>query len=129
MTKRSLGQLFKLGVLTSATLLALSTHSSLQERKTDQQEKNNPRDDDDDRDRDDDRKRHGVIALPTGQYVTPTALKDAVQQFLNPGLPAYPDFVAGEAVRSRLSPDGTTLAIITAGQNSLYKPDGTRDEK
>ena len=67
------------------------------------------------------------IALPTGQYVTPTALKDAEQQFLNPGLPAYPDFVAGEAVRSRLSPDGTTLAILTAGQNSLYKPDGTVD--
>jgi YVTN family beta-propeller protein len=46
---------------------------------------------------------------------------------LNPGLATYPDFVAGEAVRSQLSPDGTTLAIITAGQNSLYKPDGTVD--
>ena len=46
---------------------------------------------------------------------------------LNPGLPAYPNFVAGEAVRSQLSPDGTTLAILTAGQNSLYKPDGTVD--
>ena len=31
------------------------------------------------------------------------------------------------AVRSRLSPDGETLAILTAGQNSLYKPDGTVD--
>ena len=30
-------------------------------------------------------------------------------------------------MRSQLSPDGTTLAIITAGQNSLYKPDGTVD--
>jgi hypothetical protein len=30
-------------------------------------------------------------------------------------------------VRSQLSPDGTTLAVITAGQNSLYKPDGTVD--
>jgi hypothetical protein len=39
--------------------------------------------------------------LATGQYVTPTALHGAVQQFLNPGLPAYPDFVAGEAVRSQ----------------------------
>jgi YVTN family beta-propeller protein len=38
-------------------------------------------------------------------------------------LAAYPNFVAGEAVRSRLSPDGTTLAIICSGQNSLYKPD------
>src|SRR5262249_18672908 len=34
---------------------------------------------------------------------------------------------AGEAVRSQLSPDGTTLALITAGQNSLYKTDGTVD--
>src|SRR5215468_6917664 len=63
----------------------------------------------------------------TGQYVTPTALRGAVQQFLNPKLPAYPDFVAGEAVRSQLSPDGKTLAILCAGQNSLYKPDGTVD--
>ena len=38
-----------------------------------------------------------------------------------PGLPAYPDFVAGEAVRSQLSPDGKTLAVLCAGQNSLYQ--------
>src|SRR5258708_25154904 len=54
-------------------------------------------------------------------------INDAVQQYLNPGLAAYPDFVAGEAVRSQLSPDGTTLAVLTAGQNSLYKADGTVD--
>src|SRR4051812_32919368 len=65
--------------------------------------------------------------LATGQYVTPTALLGAVQQFLNPGLPAYPNFVAGEAVRSQLSPDRTTLAVLCAGQNSLIKPDGTTD--
>ena len=59
--------------------------------------------------------------------MTPTAIDDAVQTHLNPQLPAYPDFVAGMAVRSRLSPDGETLAILTAGQNSLYKPDGTVD--
>ena len=39
--------------------------------------------------------------LPTGHYITPTAIDDAVQTTLNPGLPAYPDFVAGMAVRSR----------------------------
>ncbi len=65
--------------------------------------------------------------LPTGQYITPTALRGAVQQYLNPGLAAYPNFVAGEAVRSQLSPDGTTLAVLCAGQNSLVKPDGTVD--
>jgi YVTN family beta-propeller protein len=63
----------------------------------------------------------------TGQYVTPTAAAGATQQLLNPGLAAYPGFVAGEAVRSQLSPDGTTLAVLTAGQNSLYKTDGTVD--
>ncbi|MEO6602491.1 MAG: hypothetical protein ABIQ16_21595, partial [Polyangiaceae bacterium] len=65
--------------------------------------------------------------IASGQYVTPTALHGAVQQFLNPGLPAYPNFVAGEAVRSQLSPDGKTLAVLCAGQNSLVKPDGTTD--
>ena len=67
------------------------------------------------------------LRLATGQFVTPTAPRGAVQQFLNPGLPGYPTFIAGEAVRSQLSPDGTTLAILCAGQNSLYKPDGTVD--
>jgi YVTN family beta-propeller protein len=65
--------------------------------------------------------------LATGQYVTPTALRGSVQQALNPGLADYPNFVAGEAVRSQLSPDGTTLAVLCAGQNSLYASDGTLD--
>ncbi len=63
----------------------------------------------------------------TGQYVTPTASPEFVQQFLNPGLAKYPSFIAGEAVKSQLSPDGTTLAILCAGQNSLYASDGTVD--
>ncbi len=65
--------------------------------------------------------------LATGQYVTPTALRGSVQQSLNPGLANYPNFVAGEAVRSQLSPDGMTLAVLCAGQNSLYASDGTLD--
>src|SRR6478609_3958064 len=65
--------------------------------------------------------------LATGQYVTPTALRGSSQQFLNPGLSAYPDFIAGEAVRSQLSPDGKTLAVLCAGQNSLIKTDGSTD--
>jgi DNA-binding beta-propeller fold protein YncE len=65
--------------------------------------------------------------LATGQYVTPLALPGAIQQLLNPQLSAYPNFVAGEAVRSQLSPDGTTLAILCAGQNSLYDKTGKVD--
>jgi YVTN family beta-propeller protein len=69
----------------------------------------------------------GGVQLATGQYVTPTAMDDAVQQYLNPQLPGYPDFIAGMAVRSQLSPDGKALAVITAGQNSLYQQNGTVD--
>src|SRR5215831_7697569 len=77
---------------------------------------------------DDEHNHNGaLVRLPTGQYITPTAIRGTVQQLLNPGLAAYPDFVAGEAVRAQLSPDGTTLAILCAGQNSLDKADGSTD--
>jgi YVTN family beta-propeller protein len=115
MKRRSQQHLWKLAIV-GATVLALSTRATLKEH------------DDDDRDHHEgreDHKEHIALRLPSGQYVTPTALDDSVLQYLNPGLPAYPDFVAGEAVRSQLSPDGTTLAVITAGQNSLIKSDGT----
>ena len=59
---------------------------------------------------------------PPGLYITPTALANAVQQPLNPGLANYPDFVAGQAVKGVVSPDGKTLAILTAGMNSLFYP-------
>ena len=68
-----------------------------------------------------------ALQLATGQLITPGALRGAVQLPLKPGLPAYPDFVAGEAVRSQLSPDGQTLAVLCAGHNSLVMPDGTTD--
>ena len=71
--------------------------------------------------------RSPAMALPTGQYITPTFVRGSVQQFLNPGLAAHPNYVAGEAVRSQLSPDGTTLAVLCAGYNSLANPDGTLD--
>jgi DNA-binding beta-propeller fold protein YncE len=97
---------------------------------------------DKDKDKDRDRDDHGVFAdkdhdhdrdgkrLQTapGLFITPLALDDAVQQDLNPGfgLPyfasTYPNFVAGEAVKAVASPDGTTLAVLTAGMNSLYFP-------
>jgi YVTN family beta-propeller protein len=69
-------------------------------------------------DGDDDKKS----PTPPGLYITPTALANSVQQPLNPGLANYPDFVAGQAVKGVVSPDGKTLAILTAGMNSLYYP-------
>src|SRR5262245_53595035 len=134
MTRRSLQQLFRLGLLTSATLVALSAHAYLNSRNEGRnddrqqgQADRQDRDGDNDDQGEDRRERRGGILLPTGQFITPTAIDDAFHQSLNPGLPGYPDFIAGEAVRSQLSPDGSTLAVLTAGQNSLYRPDGTVD--
>src|SRR3989442_9002157 len=104
MPSSTVRNLLTLGVITAVVLLALQARAD-----------------------DEHSRKLTLVQLPTGQYTTPLALPGAVQQFLNPGLPAYPDFVAGEAVRGQLSPDGTTLAILCAGQNSLYKPDGTVD--
>ena len=71
----------------------------------------------------------GKLPTPPGLFVTPTApLTSAIQQPLNPGLANYPNYVAGEAVKSVLSPDGTTLAILTAGMNSLYNASGVVDK-
>ena len=65
---------------------------------------------------------------PPGLYITPKALANAVQQDLNPGLTNYPNFVAGEAVKAVVSPNGKTLAILTAGMNSLYDSTGVVDK-
>ncbi|MEA2544335.1 MAG: hypothetical protein QOH35_5701, partial [Acidobacteriaceae bacterium] len=86
---------------------------------------NNARLQDDHDDHDDHNK---TTPTPTGLYITPKALADAVQQDLNPGLAKYPDFVAGEAVKAVASPDGKTLAILTAGMNSLYDSTGVIDK-
>src|SRR5262249_50699935 len=75
-----------------------------------------------------DHKNVNRARIAPGQYISPTAIEDAVQQPLNPGLPdPYQKFVAGMALRSQLSPDGTTLAVITAGHNSLVMPNGNTD--
>src|ERR1035437_2985835 len=95
-------RLLSIGVLASTWLLAASAHAALPEIT-------------------------GDLPLATGQHITPMFIGRAVQLYLNPGLADYSNFVAGEAVRSQLSPDGTTLAILCAGQNSLYKADGTVD--
>ncbi|MEI8030269.1 MAG: bifunctional YncE family protein/alkaline phosphatase family protein [Comamonadaceae bacterium] len=104
MNKLQTKKLLSIGKLAFTLLLAASAHAALPELSS-------------------------GVTLATGQHVTPTFMGRAVQQFLSPGLADYPGFVAGEAVRSQLSPDGTTLAILCAGQNSLYKADGTVDAK
>src|SRR5215472_9702224 len=62
--------------------------------------------------------------LPTGQSITPTAAPGAIFNSLNPGLTDYPDFTAGQAVTSAVSPDGTTLLVLTSGYNRIKDASG-----
>src|SRR5215467_4316916 len=98
MNSHTIKKLFKLGVIAPTALLAMQAAAQT-----------------------------SATQLATGQYITPTVIPGSIQQPLNPGLPLYPNFVAGEAVKSQLSPDTTTLAIICAGQNSLDNAAGLLD--
>jgi DNA-binding beta-propeller fold protein YncE len=61
---------------------------------------------------------------PTGQSLTPTAAPGAIFRPLNPGLVDAPDYTAGQASATSISPDGKTLLILTSGFNRMYGPDG-----
>jgi DNA-binding beta-propeller fold protein YncE len=76
---------------------------------------------DDDGDGDDD---VAAPALPTGQHLTPAAATGADFRPLNPGLADFPHFLAGEAIRTEISPDGRTLLILTSGYNRLFDAGG-----
>ncbi len=67
---------------------------------------------------------NGQLPLPTGQFVTPTLATGANLQFLNPGLVNFPDHVAGDAVKTAVSPDGKTLLVLTSGYNLLNVASG-----
>jgi DNA-binding beta-propeller fold protein YncE len=62
--------------------------------------------------------------LPTGMRITPTAARGARFSTLNPNLPGAPEFTAGQAVASAVSPDGNTLLILTSGYNVRYDASG-----
>ena len=64
------------------------------------------------------------LPLPSGQFVTPTFATGARLQFLNPGLENYPTHVVGDAVKTAVSPDGSTLLVLTSGYNRLNNPGG-----
>lgn len=64
------------------------------------------------------------VRLPTGVFITPTAAPGSDFAPLNPHLPTRPDFVAGQAVTTALSPDGKTLLVLTSGFNRNNGPDG-----
>src|SRR4029077_15847684 len=62
--------------------------------------------------------------LPTGMRITPTAAPGARFSVLNPDLPGSPEFTAGQAVSTAISPDGNTLLITASGYNIRYDSNG-----
>ncbi len=66
------------------------------------------------------------ILLPTGKRITPTAARGSHFEDLNPELPDYPDFVAGQAMSIVASSDKKTLLILTSGFNRINGPDGAQ---
>lgn len=61
--------------------------------------------------------------LPTGKRITPLAAPGATLQFLNPDLPDYPGYLAGQAISMARSPDATTLLVLTSGYNRVKGSD------
>jgi DNA-binding beta-propeller fold protein YncE len=64
--------------------------------------------------------------LPTGMTITPMAAKGAMFVPLNPGLEDFPAYVAGQPVTSVMSPDGSTLLVLTSGYNEMDDATGRR---
>jgi YVTN family beta-propeller protein len=60
----------------------------------------------------------------SGQQITPTAPTGSSFVPLNPGLPDNPQYLAGQAVTSIVSPDGKTLLVLTSGYNMLRDTSG-----
>jgi DNA-binding beta-propeller fold protein YncE len=55
-----------------------------------------------------------------GQQITPLAPPDSQFEPLNPGLTDKPDWLAGHAVTTVVSPDHKTLLVLTSGFNRIF---------
>jgi DNA-binding beta-propeller fold protein YncE len=53
--------------------------------------------------------------LPTGQAITPTAAPGSLFQILKPEIPGRKNRYADDAVSTAVSPDGSTLLVLTSG--------------
>src|SRR5437867_12993127 len=60
----------------------------------------------------------GGTFIPTGVHITPSAAPGSSFQALNPGLALDPGFSVGQAVSTAISPNGSTLLMLTSGYNS-----------
>src|SRR5258708_3552559 len=65
--------------------------------------------------------------VPSGQGITPLAPTGAVFTKLNPGLKDLPNYTAGQAIKTAMSPDGRTLLVLTSGYNRLNNAQGIRN--
>ncbi len=54
------------------------------------------------------------------QTISPLAPPDSRFETLNPDLPGKPDWLAGQAVTTVVSPDHKTLLVLTSGYNRVY---------
>ncbi len=54
------------------------------------------------------------------QKITPLAVPYATFETLNPNLPGMPEWLAGQAVTTVVSPDNKTLLVLTSGYNRVY---------
>jgi YVTN family beta-propeller protein len=66
--------------------------------------------------------------LPDGSVLTPDAAPGALLLELDPHLESAPEFRAGGAVATALSPDGATLLLLTSGYNRVFDRTGARIE-
>ena len=69
------------------------------------------------------------LTIPnTGQQINPFAPTNSRFVWLNPGMATRPDWYAGQAATTVVSPDGQTLLVLTTGYNRVYTlgvPSGT----
>ena len=68
-----------------------------------------------------------VQALPNmGQQITPLAPQGSRFEPMNPGLADNPEWLAGQAVTTVVSPDHNTLLVLTSGYNRVYSSNSTQ---
>jgi DNA-binding beta-propeller fold protein YncE len=67
--------------------------------------------------------------LSTNQTITPLAARGSSYQPLNPHLADSPEYTAGQAVSTIVSPDKKTLLILTSGYNLWAYSDGANAGK
>ena len=70
----------------------------------------------------------GIQFLPNmDQQISPLAPQGSTFEPLNPGLADNPNWLAGQAATTLVSPDKKTLLVLTSGYNRVFRTDGKID--